>query len=132
MAALSRDQIKSVEDLKATLERVEVPEWGGDVYVGAMTGAERDAFERHIATAKFENSRAFVAVLCCRDEDGKGLFQPDDIKWLGEKSAEALDRVVIVAARINKLFSKDILDAVKNSVASPSGGSSSGSPRTSE
>ncbi len=40
---LSRDQILGASDLPT--ETVDVPEWGGQVIVRSMTGAERDRFE---------------------------------------------------------------------------------------
>ena len=40
---LNREAILAAEDLPREL--VEVPEWGGAVYVRALTGAERDQFE---------------------------------------------------------------------------------------
>lgn len=48
---LSREDIRQVQDMKQ--ERVEVPEWGGHVYVRSMRGDERDLWEaRTYARAK--------------------------------------------------------------------------------
>ena len=46
MKLLSRDEILAASDL--TKELVEVPEWGGSVYVRAMTGTERDSYEESV------------------------------------------------------------------------------------
>ena len=40
---LTRDKILSADDIRS--ERVKVPEWGGEVIVREMTGAERDEWE---------------------------------------------------------------------------------------
>lgn len=114
MKALNRNEILAAKDLETKMERVEVPEWGGAVFVRVMTGSERDAFEGHFATRKYDNLRAFLAVCCVCDEKGVGLFLPTDVKSLGEKSANALDRIFPVAMRVNRLSSADIEDLEKN------------------
>ena len=45
---LTKDQILEANDLQS--ESVTVPEWGGDVLVRTMTGADRDAFEASMIT----------------------------------------------------------------------------------
>ena len=44
---LSRDDILGSDDLR--LERVDVPEWNGVLYVRVMTAGERDQFEAEVA-----------------------------------------------------------------------------------
>ena len=46
MTILTRDQILQANDL--VTETVEVPEWGGSVFVKSLTGVERDQFEAAI------------------------------------------------------------------------------------
>ena len=101
---LSRDQILGADDLRR--ERVEVPEWGGHVFVGMMTGTARDAFEASIVNdgkPDLSNMRAKLAVACMVDEAGRAIFGPGDVTALAAKSATALDRVVKVAQRLNRL-----------------------------
>ena len=43
MALLTKEQILRVKDIET--RKVNVPEWGGDVMVRSLTGAERDYFE---------------------------------------------------------------------------------------
>jgi hypothetical protein len=43
MALLSRDDILNADDL--TIETIAVPEWGGEVNVKTLTGAEKDKWE---------------------------------------------------------------------------------------
>ena len=120
MPFLSRDVILSAQDLKS--EAVEVPEWGGAVYVRCMTGTERDAFEVEVYTIRGksvemnrENFRARLLVRVLVDEKGSRLFSDQDIGSLGAKSARVLDRLFTVAMRVNGLSRKDVDDLTKNS-----------------
>lgn len=106
MSTLKRDDILKVQDIK--VEKIPVPEWGGDVYVKGMTGTERDAFESSIVSAKGKNTsvnmsniRAKLAAQSICDETGARLFTDADIKELGTKSATALQRVFEVAQRLS-------------------------------
>jgi|CXWL01.1.fsa_nt_gi hypothetical protein len=118
MAVLSKDQILAVDDI--TRELVPVPEWGGDVFVGIMSGAARDAWEMECAAAKEskrptpDNFRATLCAHCICDEKGARLFALSDIPALGKKSAVALDRVFEVALRVNKIGAKDREGLEKN------------------
>ena len=102
---LSRDEILKLTDRKQ--ETVKVPEWGGEVIVAAMSGQDRDSFEAGIVTAdgkpNLQNMRAKLVAACVVDEAGNRLFRPSDIEALGGKSASALDRIVRVAQRLNRL-----------------------------
>lgn len=114
---LSRDEILTAPDLP--MERVEVPEWGGSVYVRTMTGAERDAWEvndvkRRKETGDSGNIRAMLAALTLCDQSGKLLFSLADVETLGGKSAAGLDRVVDVALKLNRITQSDFEDLEKN------------------
>jgi len=121
MTLLNRDQILAAHDLKKV--EVEVPEWGGSVYVKTITAAERDNFESAIYHNKnkinINNVRARLASLTVVDEKGKKLFAPEDIGALGKKSAAALDRVFQAACKINKMTPKDVEELEKNSSSIP-------------
>ncbi|WP_461369485.1 hypothetical protein [Candidatus Darwinibacter acetoxidans] len=117
---LTRDAILQAEDLPREL--VEVPEWGGCVYVRALTGAERDAFEASVVEQRgkstkmnLRNIRAKLVALTAVDEEGKRLFTDDDAALLGKKSAAALDRVFDVAQRLSGLKDEDVEELAKNS-----------------
>ena len=103
---LKRDDILKVQDIK--VEKVSVPEWGGDVYVKGMTGTERDSFEASIVNMRgkgtnvdMSNVRAKLAAQTLCDESGEKLFTDADIKALGKKSASALQRVFEVAQKLS-------------------------------
>jgi len=113
---LNRDAILNIDDLPREL--VQVPEWGGDLYVATLSGTQRDAFEQSMQGKKnklnLDNVRARFAVLTIVDEHGKRLFSDGDAKVLGEKSAAALDRVFEVSQRLNGFSSQDAEDLAGN------------------
>lgn len=128
---LNRDQILESNDL--TSEPVEVPEWGGGVLVRTMTGTDRDAFEDSLfsvdasgkASRDVSNLAVKLLTMTIVDDAGNRLFAPTDVAMLGRKSAAAIARVYAVASRLNGIGAKAEDDAVKNSVAAPSGDSTS-------
>lgn len=112
---LSREEILSVPATRAVL--VEVPEWGGAVYVRGLTGRERDQFELSMIEtrgksrrANLENMRARLVALCVVDaeENGKHLFTMADVSALGDKGADALQRVYAVAQTKSGLSTADV------------------------
>lgn len=128
---LNREAILAAEDLPREL--VEVPEWGGAVYVRALTGAERDQFEASIVEQRgrdvrmnMRNIRAKLVALTVVDEDGQRIFTDDDVAALGGKSAAALDRLFAVAQRLSGLSKEDVEELAKNSESVQSADSISG------
>lgn len=126
MPILTKQQILDADDLQ--VETVEVPEWGGEVFVRGLSGTERDAWEQSIIDMKqaaarrngagldydFANFRAKLVARCIVDEDGQRLFGESEIGLLGRKSAAALDRVFTVAQRLSGLSSQDVEELTKN------------------
>lgn len=115
---LNASAILSADDLPREL--VEVPEWGGSVYVRTMTAGERDRFEaehrrRGESGDAYEDIRARLAVSTVCDESGALLFTPADVPAISRKSAKALDRIFAAAQRLNGLSSQDVEDLRKNS-----------------
>ena len=117
---LTRDAILQAQDLH--YEDVEMPEWGGTVRVRTLTGRERDAFEQSMLNEKGKNTktnlrniRAKLVALTVVDGEGKRIFNAADIELLGEKSANALDRLFDVARRLSRLTEKDTEELAKNS-----------------
>lgn len=118
MKILSKADILSADDLKR--EIVEVPEWGGAVYVRVLPGRERDAFEERLLTSKTKsgtlpNVRASLCAAAICDESGKPLFDEKDIAALGERSGAALTRVFAAASKINRLSKDDVAELEGNS-----------------
>jgi hypothetical protein len=120
MAILTREQILSADDIK--IEVVPVPAWGGDVIVRGLTGRERDAYEATVMRIKgtdtqliLSNARAKLVAASIVDESGQRLFDDTDVVALGQKSAESLQRIYDVAARLSGLTKSDLDDLTKNS-----------------
>jgi hypothetical protein len=134
---LDRLAILNADDLPR--ERVEVPEWGGHVFVRTLTGAERDSFENETVLFRplgqsgpnmdaMNRTRARLCARAMCDEEGRRIFSDDDVAALSAKSAAALDRVYEVAARLSKIGRQDMEELVKNSASAPGGASCSDSP----
>jgi hypothetical protein len=130
MATLTRDEILKVVDVE--IEVVEVPEWGGEVCVKGMTGAERDKFESSIVqqkgkeqTLNMANIRAKLASMTICDAEGKRLFSEADVQALSQKSASALQRVFGVAQRLSGIGDEDVKEMAGELQANPLEGSPS-------
>jgi len=124
--SLSREDILNVKDI--SIEEVEVPEWGGSIYVKSMTGTERDAFEASIvransrsgkANVNMENIRAKIAANTICDENGELLFTKHDITVLGNKSASALQRVFEVAQRLSGITEEAVKELAEGLEQNP-------------
>ncbi len=121
---LTKEQICSANDISRV--EVEVPEWGGTVFVKTMTGAERDAYESSLISGRklnLQDVTAKLCVCCIVDEQGNRLFNEGDIAALSNKSARALSRVYAKAQELNGLRPEDIGELVKNSGSGLSEGS---------
>ena len=116
MQVLSKEQILKSDDLKTEL--IEVPEWGGKIYVRTMTGKERDAFEslflKSNKDGSIDNVRATLAAMTICDEKGERLFKDAEIKELGKKNAAALNRIFAASQKLNKLTEEDVKELTKN------------------
>ena len=126
---LTRAEILAADDLPREL--VEVPEWGGSVYVRGLTAMERSEFEnlmlglenKRIKVGKSDDMtiqmdmrvlRVRLSALCMVDEKGNRLFGDDEVEALGRKSADALNRIFVVAQRLSGMTSDDVEDAAGN------------------
>lgn len=102
MGALTAEQILAADD--AGLLKVEVPEWGGDVYVRVMSVGERDSYERMWIGKRetgVENFRTeYLARVLC-DEKGKLLFTRQQMDALASKSGAVMGRLFDAAMRHN-------------------------------
>jgi len=99
---LTRDAILGAKDLKRI--QVQVPEWGGEVYISEISAKERDAYEGSINDGKrinLLNVRARLVVKCLTDDAGKRLFTDADAEQLGDKNGKVLDRLWELARQIN-------------------------------
>ena len=135
MAGLTKEQILAAND--AAPVPVEVPEWGGTVYVRPMSAGERDRWEGEILerTEKrkesivkaTENMRAEFLSKCLCDQTGELLFGQEDMEALAGRSYLAIDRAYEVAQSVNGLTDADVAELEKNFAGDRGAASSSGS-----
>lgn len=125
--SLSRDSILAAAD--SHREEIQVPEWGGSVWIRTLSGTERDEYEGSLLGAggkiAYKDIRAKLLVRAICDADGKRLFSDRDISALGAKSAPALDRVFTAAKRLNAVSDEDVKEIEGNSGPAQSGGAGS-------
>ena len=121
---LTKEIILKADDLKKEL--VNVPEWGGDVYVRGMTGADRDKFEASIVqtrgkdqTLNMVNIRAKLASMTICDEKGNRIFTETDVKDLSNKSAHALQRIFVVAQKLSGIGDDDVKELAEGLQENP-------------
>jgi hypothetical protein len=120
----NRSAIMAIQDLPT--EDVRIPEWetGSEqvwIRVRGLTGKERDKYELSITVGKGQNkeinarnARAKLVVMCVVDEKGERLFSDDDVSWLGDKSAQALERIFDVARRLSGLSDTDVKELTED------------------
>lgn len=116
---LKKSQILEAKDRK--FETVEVPEWGGDVNITVLTGAQRHEWEKKmLEMGKTEEvdvkirERLLSLVIC--DEELNPLFPGDKgLEELSEKSSLVLTRLYEKAVELSKVKSDAVEEAVKNS-----------------
>jgi hypothetical protein len=124
---LSIDAIRQAQDRPR--EWLPIPEWApaGEtfdparhgVYVGTMSGRDRDSYEAEILKRtrgdRADNVRALLAVKTVQAEDGSRLFTDADTDWLGDKACGPLSAILEVASRLNKFSKADQEELTKNS-----------------
>lgn len=121
-----------------TRQKVHVKEWGVDVWVRTLTGAERDRMESQwikrrsmSGRADGDNAefRAFIACWCCVDADGKQIFDThSDIVALGKKCAAGIIKIFAAADALNGFSGVQVEELAGNCEAGESAGSTSDSP----
>lgn len=119
---LTADDILRAEDLPREL--VEVPEWGGAVYVRGLTAWERSEFENEMFDLKSKRikpgkkgrkaaeedvdmkidmrlMRVRLPAMCMVNAHGDRLFSDDQVEKLGRKHPGVLDRISTIARRLS-------------------------------
>lgn len=130
MADLTRDEILAIEDLP--IERVDVPEWKGAVYMRTLSGKQRDEFTQ-LATDRRAAKRfdirglkvRLVSMALC-GKDGKLLFAGnDDETKLNAKAGAAIDRLFQIAQRLSGLSDDELEEMTADFVEGPNARSGS-------
>jgi hypothetical protein len=118
------DQILAAAASKFRVEKVNVPEWGMDVWVRELQVGEKDRFEGEQISAKglskYSNFRSRFLVLVLCDETGARAFRDDQVGALSALPASGVERVFSAACRLNKFTDEDVQSLEKNSEKTPS------------
>jgi hypothetical protein len=116
VTVLTREQIKSAPSHR--VEEVDVPNWGGSLFIHGLSGKGRDEFEMDMLVGKGKNTEINLRNLRARlivktahtgpEPDAPLLFGTGDIEWLGDKDAVDLQLVYSVAQRLSGLSNEDV------------------------
>lgn len=104
MKNLTREEVLTAND--AGCEKVELPEWGGVVYVRKLSAAEFPEMEA-IIQARKENKLSNkdgllnICILTVCDAEGKRFFTDDDKPELEKRTFQALQKCANAAMEVN-------------------------------
>lgn len=102
-----RDKIRNAQDIQSEL--IEVDVWGSAVVeVRSMSSKQRSHMLRESMNDKgeldFESMYPQLLVACCYDPDTNALlFERDDMEWLHDKNAGAVEKLAQAAMRLSGL-----------------------------
>ncbi len=114
MAFLDKKAILAAKD--ETVVSLNVPEWGGEIGLRAMSVGERDKYENEFIRNKdkgVDNFRSKFLAACICDEDGKLIFSQNDVDALSKKSIKVADKVWKAAMAHNALSNDDVEELAK-------------------
>jgi hypothetical protein len=107
---LSREAILAARRNRKPV-RLEVPEWGGDVWVKVLSAED----QANLAEEGQEGSLSVpmkVLVACLCDEEGTRLFSDEDAAELAKEDAPVIMRVFSFAAKTNGLTTTELDEAM--------------------
>jgi hypothetical protein len=120
--SLTREQIlTSRKDRKPV--PLEVPEWGGEVYVRVLSAKDQAELSDGVKPAEVPIR---VLVHCLVDETGQPILKEEDTEALAEEDFPIIMRVFAFAAKLNGLSTKELEEAMENFAPAPDEYSSSG------
>ena len=132
MAVLDRAALlAAVGSASLPIEKVDVPELGGEVYIRGMSGTERDEWESSLVIGagrkhqrlNTDNIRARLVTRTLCDEQGGRLLQNSDAAILGGLRVDVLTRLYEVAQRLSGVTDKDVDELGKLSAPADGNGS---------
>jgi hypothetical protein len=116
--SLNRDSILTAP-VKLKRVEVQVPEWGGSVYVRELLADERDILELEWERTKRKNFRARMVLACACDENGVDLFKMEDLLAVSKKESTAVGRICEEAFRLNRFTKEEVDQLEKNFESAP-------------
>jgi hypothetical protein len=114
---LTKELIKNANDVK--MELVDVPEWGGKMYIKSLSAIEREELRKEIGEGT-DKEMDIIKVqmkllsLTIVGEDKVKLFTEEDVEWLKGKSAVVLDRLFLVSQKMAGLGVEATEEIAKN------------------
>lgn len=110
---LTREQILG---FKPKVEKIQVPEWGGEVFIRPLSGRARDAFAGASKEAKdtlgYSRLLAGVVIASVVDQDGNALLKAEDAENLIGMDARTLDALSKAIMKVSGL-TEEAADAAK-------------------
>lgn len=98
------------------VEKIELPEMGGDVYIKELTAGEREALEKQMQSQTDKNAvRATVFVHSVCNADGELMFDVEDIEAIKQLPSRPVIKVFNRSNEINGITPKQVDTAEKNS-----------------
>ena len=122
---LSREDILNVRDIQ--VKEIEVPEWGGTVYIRKLTRGQQDEFAKRrfakttvkgqdvdMEITMFGHDSWLVAQGVC-DSEGKRLLKDADIPELNNKSGDIIGKIAIEIVNFSGMKEDiEVVDKLKN------------------
>jgi len=126
---LNADKILSHVTLKRV--KLDIPEWGGHVFVSEMNGTAKDQYENSLMekigaeyVVSQKNLRAKLVVYSVTDSNGLRLFTDDQIPDVGKMSSSILDRIIEKSKEVGNISHQEEEEITKkNSDTSQEDGS---------
>lgn len=132
MSFLDKAALLAAAAQQLPIEKVDVPELGGHIYIRAMSGVERDSWEKSLMVGRGKrrdidttNVRARLVARTACDESGKRIFDDGDAVALGGLRVDALTKLFAVAQRLSGVSDDDVEELGKASAPAAGSGSPS-------
>jgi hypothetical protein len=111
---LTKDQL--LAQIKTRTEEVTVPGLNDTLHVRAMSGYDRDAFQKVLQSEGITDSAYFGALIasCVLNEDGTPMFSESEVETLRASHAELVRAIGLACQRVNGLGKAAEAEAAKN------------------
>jgi len=120
------------------VEKIEIPEWDGYVYLRKWAGKERfmvlreikqvgnieDIMDKDDEGIDYEKLQSVMAMVVCRslsDSQGIRLYKDEETSELDNKDPDVIQLLFTESMRVNGLGEKAVEEAAKNSETSQNG-----------
>lgn len=111
---LNKQDIEKADATPRVVE-LDVPEWGGSVFIGIMSGEDRERWEIESKNLNNFNVRATLIARTLVDENGNRLFTDQDVEKINKKSWKPIQRIFDKSVQVNLIGDDNIEKQAKNS-----------------